>query len=313
MVMINNNITRFNSNPGSNSKFSQRRSDISFQGNMASKIIDTVSKSVNYTFSTLPKKIGYSVGSNGVLGSLLRNSAVQKTAALMGGVAFYNSVANPARDIYQMVLYVNADLKNKKLPPENRKYQAAFDLVNGITTFILTLAVGFTASSERSVEAITKAITKNLNPEKLQEILNSDTMKKLKIKEMLDKVVNKYKEKHANAVKDFSESELHYLVTRNTIKAGIKGSIGVIVATLIAKRILSLFISVPISSSMKDKLFGDTKKSKNAKAKDNKDAVVNMDNTKIAINQSLNIPGVAITSKAAVNVFAKFGNYRNPN
>lgn len=144
-------------------------------------------------------------------------------------------VANAFKDLINCGFYVYQSYNNKKIPEEKRKFVAALDLTNGIFMVGSQLLLGLTFTKDS-----------------VQKAISSELFGKLKkpASEFAQRIHPKITAKEAE---QFGEKVF------KTCGDGFKVASGLIVSTIIAKRLLVPFIATPAASWFKQK-YMDTPK-----------------------------------------------------
>jgi len=154
-------------------------------------------------------------------------------------------IANAAKDLVNCGFYVNQSLNNKKIPEEKRKFVAALDLTNGVFMVTSQLLLGFT-------------------------ILNKTIQDKI-----TEKLFGGLREKAANFARqmgNIENAEKFGSKVFGNCKKGFTLASGLIVSTIIAKRLLVPFIATPTAGWFKNKYMNDDKlQSQDSFSRNNKD------------------------------------------
>lgn len=162
-IKVGNLIKTTNSSPFTANNLINSQS-ISFKGNFLNnlkkvKVKDAIAapgKLVNNIFINFPKKLGEEIGTD--YGVSFSKKCFNKACMKFADDGFFNTVANPIRDIVACVLYVQASLNNKKIPEERRPFVATLDGVNGITTVLLQVTLGLAAIHPKNIDRVSKFI-----------------------------------------------------------------------------------------------------------------------------------------------------------
>jgi hypothetical protein len=191
-----------------------------------------------------------------VSGTGIMKSAVNYLCKSNGTIDEYKMgkvlvIANAAKDLVNCGFYVNQSYNNERIPEEKRKFVAALDLTNGVFMVTSQLLLGFTILNKKIQENITNKLFGGLKEKAsnyAKEIFKKNhpdlTGQKL---EAIAKVVA---EKFGNKV-------------FNNCKQGFTLASGLIVSTIIAKRLLVPFLATPTAGWFKKKYMNDSKPQNN--------------------------------------------------
>lgn len=144
-------------------------------------------------------------------------------------------VANAFKDLINCGFYVYQSYNNKKIPEEKRKFVAALDLTNGLFMVTSQILLGLTICNKAVQERLNKYLFGGLKEKATKYALESN-------KGFTQETAAKFGEK----------------IFKNCGK-GFTVASGLIVSTIIAKRLLVPFIATPTASWFKQK-YMDTPK-----------------------------------------------------
>jgi hypothetical protein len=144
-------------------------------------------------------------------------------------------VTNAAKDLINCGFYVYQSYNNKRIPEEKRKFVAALDLANGMFMVVTQLFLGLTICNEN-----------------VQKALNNKLFGKLE-KSAAEFAKKIHPEITVREAENFGKK-----VFKNC-GDGFKVASGLIVATILAKRLIVPFIATPTASWFKKK-YMDTPK-----------------------------------------------------
>jgi len=156
-------------------------------------------------------------------------------------------IANAAKDLVNCGFYVNQSINNKRIPEEKRKFVAALDLTNGVFMVGSQLLLGFTILNKSIQDNITNRLFGGLKEK--AEAYAKETFKRDNpglTGEKLEKLALETAEKFGNKV-------------FGNCKKGFTLASGLIVSTIVAKRLLVPFIATPTAGWFKKKYMNDTK------------------------------------------------------
>ncbi|MDD3012736.1 MAG: hypothetical protein PHC34_03430 [Candidatus Gastranaerophilales bacterium] len=167
-------------------------------------------------------------------------------------------VANAAKDLVNCGFYVNQSFNNKRIPEEKRKFVAALDLTNGVFMVGSQLLLGFTILNKTIQDKITNKLfgglkEKAANYAKEMVKKNNPNLSGQK----LEILAKETAEKFGNKV--FSNC-----------KQGFTLASGLIVSTIIAKRLLVPFIATPTAGWFKRKYMDNPEPENQKLLKDDK-------------------------------------------
>lgn len=164
---------------------------------------------------------------------------------------FFNStvlgLAAPlAKDAIGCACYVYADLHNKQIPEEQRPFSAAWDLINGCLGIGIQLLTYFVTKPlfNKIFEKSTNPIYKGQRDAIIANAVKQTNRPKEEVAKIADKIIAENKK---------------------AAKSGFDLITGLIITTIVAKRIISPLISTPLASKVKpyvQKVFGGKNKEK---------------------------------------------------
>lgn len=160
------------------------------------------------------------------------------------------------KDAAGCICYVYNDLTNKKIPPEQRPFSAAMDLANGVTSIAVMALMDnfFSPAIKKGYESSTRKYFSDANVKKI--------------------AASVAKKGGISAEKALEQTKAKMKTLDQSTISGFSALSKLVIVGIIAKRVVSPFISTPLASAIKpyvQKIFGkkkeDTKSQKlNTKA-----------------------------------------------